>query len=70
MLHEAPTALDLADSLECEAPIMSSIVAMLRTQHAAIERKDALLKQVLAAYEQDEGLAMGRVIDLITKELQ
>lgn len=36
---------------------------------AAIERKDALLRQVLSAYEQDEGLAMGRVVDAITKEL-
>ena len=37
---------------------------------AAVERKDALLRRVLEAYEADDGVAMSFVTTNITKELQ
>lgn len=70
MTDKQPEALKLADDLDACSFGPNKIAQLLRTQHADLLRKDALLRQVLAAYEQDEGLAMGRVIDLITKELQ
>ena len=38
--------------------------------YAAIERKDALLRRILEAYEADDGVAMSFVTTDITKELQ
>ena len=45
-------ALRLADEVDEVAqtfPDMAEVSAMIRTQHAAIERKDALLRQALVA---------------------
>ena len=48
-MDEQPEALRLADELENEFPLMVNTAALLRTQHADIERKDALLRQALEA---------------------
>lgn len=44
-MDEQPEALRLADDIEKECPLMVNTIALLRTQHADIERKDALLRQ-------------------------
>lgn len=51
MTDKQPEALRLADWLEPRAESIEHINAasLLRTQHAAIERKDALLRQALEA---------------------
>jgi hypothetical protein len=43
---------------------------MLRTQHAAIERKDALLRQAHEAIETDDWMKKQAAWVAITKELQ
>lgn len=86
MSNKQPDALRLADQLEgwfypddCNMEAIDSAAAELRTQHAAIERKDALLRQALDALENHagnyklskaEGTIVSAVVDAITKELQ
>ena len=73
MTDKQPEALRLADWLEPRAESIEHIntAALLRTQHAAIERKDALLRQALGALreyaEYDHCVLLS---DAITKELQ
>lgn len=77
MTDKQPEALRIADELEAEFPLMVNTVAMLRTQHAAIERKDALLRQALEALEFDMSkfafsayyAAREEAVGAITKEL-
>lgn len=69
---EQPEALRLADSMQrhvVQNGTYVKVAQMLRTQHAAIERKDALLRQALLfprlGYEDKDML-----LEAITKELQ
>ena len=69
MTDKQPEALELADMLDAAGLPRGG--AILRTQHAAIERKDALLRQALGALreyaEYDHCVLLS---DAITKELQ
>lgn len=82
MTDKQPKALELADTLDAAG--LPRCGAILRTQHAAIERKDALLRRALKALVQStthvpyEGFGMAHreaerqhsaAIDAITKEL-
>jgi hypothetical protein len=51
MNEKQPEALKLADDLDACSFGPNKIAALLRTQHADIERKDALLRQALDAVE-------------------
>ena len=59
MTDKQPEALRLADApdqyREWSLEDVSQICALLRTQHAAIERKDALLRRALETLENHEG---------------
>lgn len=67
-------ALRLADEVDEVAktfPDMAEVSACIRTQHAAIERMDALLLDALSALRHLGGwsTATHRIADAITKEL-
>jgi hypothetical protein len=49
MSEKQPETLKWADAIE--AACMPQLAQFLRTQHADIERKDALLRQALGAFE-------------------
>lgn len=86
MTDKQPEALLIADQCDESAKLWANEVrtrrqaaALLRTQHAAIERKDALLRQALEALENHTGnykltksecVQYDVVLDAITKELQ
>ena len=60
-----------------ERQAVGQAAALLRTQHEAIERKDALLKQALDAlcmpcdrWNKTQSQIIRGVVDAITKELQ
>lgn len=76
MTNKQPDALEVADDIEgyscCTlGPKMDKAAALLRTQHAAIERKDELLLDALSALRHLGGwsTATHRIADAITKEL-
>lgn len=87
MTDKQPEALIVADALTYEASFdihhlaikaMKEGAVLLRTQHAAIERKDALLRQAWETLENHEGNykltaaecdVVVAVQDAITKEL-
>lgn len=87
MTDKQPEAMQVAEYLENDIPPFSECAlkqaaALLRTQHAAIERKDALLRRALDALG-SAGVAMrighmrlhaiddaGAAIEAITKELE
>lgn len=83
MNNEQPKAMIVADALTCEASFdihhlaikaMKEGASLLRTQHAAIERKDALLRQCLKHVASNismtsDGTEAEELYDLITKEL-
>ena len=79
MTDKQPEALRVADELEAPIGTMTSYAAaqqaaaLLRTQHAAIERKDALLRQCLKHVASNismtsDGTEAEELYDLITKE--
>ena len=78
MTDKQPDALICAAHLESidkhvlKSGTLEKSAALLRTQHAAIERKDALLLDALSALEHLGGWSTTtqRVGDAITKELQ
>ena len=55
MTDKQPEALRLADALEefAEMADRDRAAALLRAQHAALERKDALLRRLIAALDLD-----------------
>lgn len=83
MTNKQPDALRLAQDLmgifiseEIHANKAQQIAALLRTQHAAIERKDALLRQALDALclpcdcsSLELSKPVGTAVDAIIKEL-
>lgn len=83
MTDKQPEALRLADAhkelgwIACTPEWGKDAAAMLRAQHAAIERKDALLRQALEALEFDMSkfafsayyAAREEAVGAITKEL-
>lgn len=77
MTDKQPEALRLADAhkelgwIACTPEWGKDAAAILRTQHAAIERKDALLRRALGALkEYAEYDHCAWLSDAITKELQ
>lgn len=83
MTDKQPDALRLADALDQNADLDSAeggnpavcklewdAAALLRTQHAAIERKDALLRQALGALSDFDYDKRVTAVRAITKELQ
>jgi hypothetical protein len=73
MTDKQPEVQRLADEVDKVAqtfPDMAEVSAMLRTQHAAIERKDALLRQAHEAIETDDWMKKQAAWVAITKELQ
>lgn len=73
MNDKQPDALPLADEVDEVAktfPDMAEVSDCIRTQHAAIERKDALLRQALEALRAGDVEDETRAIEAITKELQ
>jgi hypothetical protein len=76
MTDKQPEALLIADQCDESAKRWANEVrtrrqaaALLRTQHAAIERKDALLRQALEAFEANDWKRSLVVMASITKEL-
>lgn len=88
-VNEKPYPLELADALDANADLDAAeggnptvcklerdAAALLRTQHAAIERKDALLRKALKALEHCHAsepiwkTPRIEAVDAITKELQ
>lgn len=69
MTDKQPEALELADMLDAAGLPRGG--AILRTQHAAIERKDALLLYAISALEHLGGCstATQRVADAIKQEI-
>jgi hypothetical protein len=74
MTDKQPEALRLADEVDKVAqtfPDMAEVSAMLRTQHAAIERKDALLRRMVDVWDEPERslTACYGVVQAIKQEL-
>lgn len=78
MIETQPEALALADALldgmsdEHWNQLSADAAAMLRTQHAALERKDALLRQALETLTLHQGAhpaAYRQAVDAIKQEL-